>query len=173
MHESTCSEDDARWSNDRSPVSPTNMIWLFEHHFHSSNHTLHVFHKTTNEYKCISLHHQTILQIGLLDLEYWANMAETPRSSNANRIARYLERLRSDLWAELTTSGQDFLQRFQPITTRFWAVRTNHNFGHSNLGKTKYREKCKENGWIPYNHENPASYSKNLNLSYRYQTYSY
>jgi hypothetical protein len=159
MHTQTYSDDDARWSNDRSPVPPTNTIWLFEKHRHSQKHTVHVFHKAMNEYRRFTLPLQTVLQISLLDVEYWANVAET--HSNGNRIARYLEKVRSDLWAELSASPpQELYSGFQPKSTKPWAVRTNHNFGHSSRGRGDYLRKCEEKGCVPYDSEDLTSYSR-------------
>jgi hypothetical protein len=158
MHTQEHFEDDARWSNDRSPILPTNTIWLFEKNCHPC--IIHVFNKLTKEYRTFSLPSQTVLQISMLDLEYWANVAET--HSNANRIAHYLEKLQSDLWTELSTSQQDFRFAFQPSTTRPWVMRTKHNFGHSFYGRGEYLQKCQENNWVPYYHESPDSYSERL-----------
>lgn len=170
-------EDDSRWSNDRSPVPPSDTVWLFEEMSSTpiqptssleSNQQrqiiLHAFCKSANEHRCYTLSLATTLQIALLDLEYWANVAN-PHPS-ANRITRYLERLRSDLWAELLQYYGSFSSGFQPKATIPWAVRMNHFLGHSFFGRQEYLQKCDANGWVPYTHEDPSLYRKGQ-LSHR------
>lgn len=117
---------------------------------------LHSFCRKTREHHEFNLSHRTALQIAFLDIEYWANIADS--HSNANRIARYLELLRSDLLAELSMPKHILSVNFQPETTKQWAVRINHNFGHSFYGRQGYFHMCKKNKWSPYAHEDPALY---------------
>jgi hypothetical protein len=98
----------------------------------------------------------------LLDVEYWASFAE--EHSNGNRIARYLDKVRSDLWAELSALPlQDLPPGFQPKSTKPWAVRTNHNLGHSSRGRGEYLRRCHKEGHVPYDYEDPTLYGKMTN----------
>jgi hypothetical protein len=166
-------DDDNRWSNDTSTVQQSDTVWVFEgdrNTFKQPTLTpapdwivLRVFRKSTNEHRHFCIPVPTALQIALLDLEYWANVVDP--NPNSNRIARYLEKVRSDLWTELSPFSDGFRFGSQPETTRPWAVRMNHLFGHSFFGRKEYSQTCMANGWTPYTHEDPISYGKRLFLN--------
>jgi hypothetical protein len=167
--------DDDRWSNDHSPVAPSDTIWLFEeisarpvepslalklNRSPQLRIILHAFRKSTGQHNQFLLPKPTAFQVALLDLEYWSSV--TNPNQNENRIARYLERLRSDLWIELSQYGDSFETRPQPETTKPWAIRMNHAFDHSFCGRGEYLQKCQDNTWTAYSHEDPTSYGKVL-----------
>jgi len=159
-------KDDARWSDDFSPVRSSDFVWLFA----TTGLDRDLFCiATREECRTFRLPRQTNLQLAMLDLDYWANVADT--RLNANRIARYLETLRSEVHDELelqqTWQPLACIHPWQPETTRPWAIRTKHGFGHSFFGRSGYLGMCSINGWIPYLHENPASYGMSTSFSYK------
>ena len=154
------SQDDERWSNDWSPVSPSKNVWSFETLPASRDfYIFHSLHSGTGEKFRFPLHLQICSQISVLDLEYWSNVMS--REPNNNRIARYLERLRDDLLKELQVkqpsnlTGSDV---WQPDCLRPWAIRIRHGFGHSDFGRQAYLRICQQNAWYPYMHDQPTSY---------------
>jgi hypothetical protein len=94
-------------------------------------------------------------QVAFLDLEYRTNVAR--KDPNSIRIARYLGLVRKDLLEELQAKDT-FGTPWQPDSTRPWAVRALHSFGHSQFGRDLYLTRCQEMGWEPYAHDKPLEY---------------
>ena len=165
--------DDVLWSNDWSPVSASEIVWFFELSSSVSRQglspdngyrdlTLHVYNARTEMRSCQfnNLSPAMGAQIAVLDLEYWANVAD--KSLNSNRIARYLEKLRSKLVDEIMGTDFNLLQHndFQLESTRPWATRVMHGFGHSFYGRQQYSSWCSSAGLKLYKHGETSTFGK-------------
>jgi hypothetical protein len=163
-----CREDDELWSNDSSPITPSDMVWLFEIPLGLSHVpekvpadiTLHIYNTNTLVgHQEVKLPLVTSIQVAMLDLEYWSNVAES--ASNSNRIARYLEKLRSRLVNELVSENENVVHScLQPESIRPWAIRVKYGFGHSFHGRKEYTSWCSKNGFSLYHHRDPTTFSK-------------
>lgn len=174
-------DDDLRWSDDISSIKASDWVWLFEKsltkgYSWTQNHSrgilwhfsplcaLHALNKNTLQRLTFPLPLRLCQQLAFLDLEYWSNVISG--SENSNRIARYLEKVRRGLQEELQRrGGQAKGFTWQPDSTRPWAIRIKHSFGHSRFGRQRYLTRCSLEGWLPYMHDNPIEYGEQVLLS--------
>jgi hypothetical protein len=98
------------------------------------------------------IHHKLALMLGYLDLDYWLSPLKQTTLWNQNRIARYLERLRSDVVLELKDVTDDELHdpTFGTNVLREWAVRVKAEHGHSKTGRKEYETSCARDGGTLY-----------------------
>jgi hypothetical protein len=129
------------------PVRPGSILWRF-----SPSSAFYAYDTLTNQLRRFDLDFRLCQQIAFLDLEYWTNV-----TFGESCIARYLQLLRDDLLEELQTMEHSATP-WQPRSTRPWAVRTMHSFGHSHFDRTAYLRRCRENGWQNYMHDEPLIY---------------
>jgi hypothetical protein len=108
-----------------------------------------------------TIHGGAIGMIIFLELCFSAN-GYGQRNVMKNRLAHYILRLRKLVEKELESTIPDQLleSTWQPRCLRQWAVRVNHGFHHSPMGRVSYQEYCARNKWRPYLHDNPLVYGK-------------
>jgi hypothetical protein len=169
-------QDCNRWSNDFSEAKMSPWLWLFEvtptKEYSSITPassgsqsilwrftplcSLHLYNRNTGQTHHFPLHFRLCQQIAFLDLEYRSNLQA--RQPKYNRIARYLENVRLDLLEELEKAERPSWELWQPDSTKPWAVRIKHNYGHTGFERRAYLSKCKSQDWQPYVHDEPMEY---------------
>ena|SRR5271154_3582976 len=169
--EAIVSDDLYRWSNDNKPPVPRFWVWGFELHSEKEaawamnrdsgilltitrKCSLHAYNPLTREYHCFSLPHPLCQQLAILDLDFWScRMLPGPEST---RLNKYMAELKEDVMADLWYNDHPEGSQIPPIIP--WAVRTCHQFGHCLGQRDLYLNKCHENDWNPYAHDDPLQY---------------
>lgn len=165
------SNDNRRWNDDISSIEPSSWVCMFEattlmkptwrkpkgskkiRWVFSPVGALVIYNKMSNKFHRFLLRLQLCQEVAFLEHEYWATLA-----SGDKPLSSYLEMVRDDLLEELWSMQPSPSPPQQLSSTRPWAIRTNHGFGHSESGRAAYLTKCREHGWKEYMHDESQDY---------------
>ena len=161
-------DDTQRWSDNTSPISPSCKKWLFSFESSPNTITLWVLNDAGHEMQSCKVHTNLALALAYLDVDYWVTSKKDISIGNRNRIERYLLHLRTDVVKELMAADTSTLVDGS-TTLLEWAVRVYHDFGHSNTGRTMYKDQCEAKGSRPYDEEF-IHYGENYLYNFHYGT---
>jgi hypothetical protein len=161
-------DDLQRWSNDPASMPRSRTRWLFggEGCWNTGSIRFLVVDMTGYNICSVVVHQNLALILAYLDLDYWLTpIAQDMTAWNQKRIEHYLRLVRDDVVTELAAAdGVTLLQSsFGPTALRQWAVRVRHTFGHSQTGRSQYRDFCTAKGHSPYD-EQYINYGEITNL---------
>jgi hypothetical protein len=158
-------DDIGRWSNNTYQVPESDVLWAFSlpkpPYGLPSGLKFSIFDRDGRLKNTFLIHPRLGLMLAYLDLDYWS---DRPRLGqyNQNRRVRYLGRLREDVVGEMLQCDRKKL--LMPLSSAItaltpWAVRAYHGYGHSQMGRTRYRQSCDDAGRSPYS-ENPTNFGE-------------